>query len=369
MASLNAAAPQSQGRRPKGKILFGGAAIPGWESITADLNAHNSSASWEAEFPLYSLPPQNGIAWWSQQTDLDVEIQFANDVSAAPVSIFYGMLDDVEFDFARGTLGLKGRDYSGIFVDSIVTKNYQQQTSSAIAKAICANHPELTPQITSTSTPAGRYYNNVGSRLSRDESEWDFLTRLAQAEGFVVLVRGKTLYFGPPPVPDASSPYLLNFVPPIDDQQVKGNVKTLNCKRSLTIARDIAVVVQSFNRQTGKTLKATANVKNSSRSGKSGSKVSQQVYTFNIPSLTQQQAQAEANARAQELSRHERSIDATSYGDTALGVSTVLKLQGTGSDFDQLYYPDSVSHHMSATVGYEMTISAKNNSPYVTISQ
>jgi len=38
-------------------------------------------------------------------------------------------------------------------------------------------------------------------------------------------------------------------------------------------------------------------------------------------------------------------------------------LTGTGTAFDQLYFPESISREMSLQSGYLMTVHAKNSSP------
>lgn len=370
--ALNPASATPAGRFPAWRVLVNGTELAGSERVTVDQNAHFSADSWSVDFPAYNLPTANNLAFWSDEADIEIEIQAGTrDPDTGNVSgltsLIVGLVDLVDIDWDTGALSLKGRDYSGVFIDSVVTENFLQQTSSQIAQKLCGNHPQLTPQITATKTPVGRYYNSTGTRFAKNQTEWDLLTALAQFEGFEVLVIGRKLYFGPPITPDTSNPFQLNWSPAVDDAPIFGNVKKLQTERALTVARDIIVIVQSFNRQTGKTIKVQYKVSNSKRGRQSINKVTPQTYTYNIPNLTQPQAQQEAQARAVTISKLERIITGTLPGDPALNKQTALSLSGTGTSFDQTYYVDKLTHSLSVMEGYEMTVRAKNHSTYSTV--
>jgi hypothetical protein len=79
-----------------------------------------------------------------------------------------------------------------------------------------------------------------------------------------------------------------------------------------------------------------------------------------IAGLTQDQAQQEAQRRYDEITRHMVKLSAEMPGDGLLDCTKIVQLRGTGSNWDQDYFPDEVHRYMSVTEGYRMTVSAKN---------
>jgi phage protein D len=368
---LNNASPNSTARFPFGRVLINGAPLANWERIEVTKNTNYISDTWEIETPLNGLPSQFQPSFWASQTDIEVTVQAGfknNDGSlGTPSTLVVGLADEVDLDFIafgkKQTFRCRGRDYSGALIDSIVSENYINLTSSQVAQKILANHPQLTGDIKATKIKIGTYFNNETSTATQRQTEWDLLTKLAQYEGYVVLIQGKTLYFGPSPTPNTANPYIFKYVPPANDQTIQANMLSLRCNRALTLARDVKVIVQTFNYATGKTVKKTAIIKNKNRSG---SAVGPQTYTYNMPNLTPDQAQQKAQSLALLISNRERIIEIDAPGDTALTMQTVVQLTGTATDFDQNYFVDRLTHTLDVE-GYMMSLRAKNHSPYSTL--
>ncbi|MGC7986037.1 type IV secretion protein Rhs, partial [Salmonella enterica] len=85
------------------------------------------------------------------------------------------------------------------------------------------------------------------------------------------------------------------------------------------------------------------------------------IYTYTIPGLTQEQALQRAQTIYAELIAHEMKLTATLPGDNILGIDTMVQVMGTGTAWDQTYYPDSVTRRMSFDEGYSMNLHAKNH--------
>lgn len=373
---LNNPTPQSATRFPRAKILISGVNFTNWETVTVTKNSHYVSDNWEISAPINGLSSPMDAAFFATQSDLtaDIQVGFSNpDGSAgAMTSLVTGLVDAIDLDFvtadSQQMLKIRGRDYSGALIDSVVTQNYINLTSSQVAQRIVANHPQLTGNITATTTPIGRYFNGESSLQSKKITEWDLLTQLAQFENnFVVLIRGTTLYFGPEPMPKTDNPYTFKYVPPMDGQSLSANVLTLSCQRALTLARDVQVVVQSFSRATGKTVKATVTASNKLRANRTGNKAGTQIFTYNIPNLNKAQAQQQAQSLADLITKRERIIEINAPGDPTLTPDTVVQLTGTNTDFDQLYYVDRLTHTLNIDEGYTMLLRAKNHSTASTL--
>ena len=309
---------------------------------------------------LDALPAQFNAAFWS---NTQAQIGISSDIGTGPVLLILGNADAIDIDLANGTVEASGRDRSADLIDTKVVAKYQNLTSSQIAAQIAAN-AGLSANITATSTPAGRFYQIDHARLTSDVSEWTLLNYLAQEEGFDVYVTANTLNF----VPSQSSsvaPYALTYQQPSFDQIQSGNFIRLQMRRSQTLAKGTVVKVVSWNSKQQTAFTATAK-----RSGTSGSATSDtaQVYTYKVPGLTQDQAQQFANARLQEISAHERVVEAVIPGETSLTPRQQVTLSGTGTSFDQAYFIDAIDRSFSMDEGFIQTVRMKNHSAESTVS-
>lgn len=305
------------------------------------------------------------LAWWSSTPFAFVEVFAGFDDGTGNVSwmpLIYGQLDDVSVDLVRRTITLTGRDLSAQMIDTRTTEKFQNLTSSEIAQQIALRHG-LDSTVQSTPTRVGTYYEIENARLTREESEWDLLVYLAEQEGFDVWVSGQTLYFQPSPAA-STTPYPLTWIEP-GDGTLAANFIDLRMERALTLARDVIVKVQSWNQSQQQSFIKTYKVSQTSKSQQAGGIA--QTYSYSVPNLTPDQALQWAKSKAEEITRHERVITAELPGDNLLNTRTMVKLTGTGTGWDQLYFPDTIDRHISADGGYRMTLRAKNHSPQSTV--
>jgi phage protein D len=272
-------------------------------------------------------------------------------------SLITGPLDDITLDPIQGTVQLTGRDFGALFIDSLTAETFANQTSSEIAETL-AQRRGLQPQVTPTQTPVGRYYQLGHDTSSLYQSsavvtEWDLLQRLALAEGFELMVTGTTLIFGPPvaslvPVVWQASPGLSDLL-------------DLRLERSLSLARDIAVTVQSWNAKQARMITQTVRA---SASGTTSSSATPGLSTTNYvlvrPNMTPDQAQSLATQTLADLSRHECVAQATMPGELLLTPGSSVLLTGTGTAFDQLYVVDEIQRRVSARDGFTQTVRAVN---------
>ena len=239
-------------------------------------------------------------------------------------------------------------------LDNKVTVTYQDKRASDIVTLIAKSHG-LTPNVQQTAAHiTGSFYEILNAVHAQQRSEWDLLVMLAKKEGFDVWVSGHTLNFQPP-LALTADPYVLMWSDFGQGNRVS-NMLDLKLKRSETIARGIIVNVQSWNQAQGRVFKASVPPK-----PKSG-KVSPLVYNFTPPNLNQQQVNAFANAKLHEVTRHEMGITVALPADNLLSVRGLVRLVGTGTAFDQIYYPISITRHISKENGYKMEFEAKNQS-------
>lgn len=382
--TLNFQAPSS--RQPRGIVKINGNVVSGWLDFDVDNNNYFSADTFRVRLALnavqnlpnstvygrldaLSLPTQAAASWFSEQQDMFVELfigEPADPNNYSPgdlVSWIYGQVDDIDYDPVQATVTLTGRDLTRVFIDTKTTQKWTDQTSSQIAQLLAKSHG-LDCQATATTTKAGDLFKIGHVNLTDDRSEWDLLNYLATAEGFVVYVRGQTLFFGPAPTPQNSTPYQLVWVPGSGGASPSANFQHITLRRALTVSRGIQVVVRSWNKRNaaGFTIKYPASTKTISV-GKSTVGDGAQIYSKVLPNKDKEYCQRYAENWYNQLIQHEMRIEGLVMpGDNALDVTSIISLTGTGTAFDQTYYPDSINRAISLAGGYTMTVHAKNHS-------
>jgi phage protein D len=362
MASSVASFPSS--RQPRGILKVNGVAFQfvSWE---IDSNTHYTPDTFRTSIPLGGQPKGYDAAWWSSQTKLSVQIYagFPADPNNYSVSdlalLFTGRADDFVYRPAVRHIEISGRDRTAELINTKTTEKYANMTSSQIATKLAQNHG-LTPVVTNTTAKVGRYYTQDYVRLQTDRTEWDLLTFLAREEGFECAVRGDSLYFQPVASPD--NPYQFLWSEP---GAAAPNFPAIELEftHNYSLAKDIVVQVRSWDpkRKQGftKTAKAT-HTKSPALKGAAAATYDVQTYTQTFTNLTPEAAQARANQILKDLTSHELKVSIEGPANNDLMVGQPFSISGTGTAYDQTYYPDSIVRSMDET-GYRWTIRAKNH--------
>lgn len=356
---------------PRILVMALGSVVPGCVSASADRNNWYSSDRWEATFAL-GVDAVHTAQWWddhaSDQPSLVLDISFALDgISFVPM--LTGVLDQVNIDPIAQIVHVEGRDLSSVFQEARTAETFQNQTSSEVAQTLAARH-QMTADVDPTTTLVGKFYqidhvHMSAGQYSRTTTEWDLLTYLAQHEGYDLYVSGTTLHFKQPAPADAP-PFVVRFLPPLSGAASPVcNVQNPRLMRAATLAKDIEVVVNSWNARTGAaiTAKAKAIGAKSASPAVAANQVgtTTQRYTYLFPNLSHAAAQAKANAILADLSKHERRISFDVLNDLALTPRNLIQVQGSGTGFDQSYFVDTVHRHVGFREGFTMHVEAKNH--------
>ncbi len=343
-------------RSPALRLLANGQPLTGVIEAEVLANNHFAADRFSATIALGADSIASAPFWAATQTIL-IEVQFSLD-GAGYSSLIQGLADTVIMDPVAGILRLAGRDLTAALIETRIQEAFANRTASEIVTIFAQRHG-LTPAVTATTTPVGRYYENEHDRITLDQfsratTEWDLLVFLARQEAFDVFVQGTTLYFQPPDQ-SATDCWLVQPTDLID----------LRLQRSLTLARDIEVAVKSWNSRQSSAFTQTARA--SGRAGAGGTsglgREPPQRYVFVRPNLTPDQALKIAQQKLAELTQHERVIEATMPGELALTPRSTITLSGTGTEFDQLYYIDVIERSLRLDGGFTQRIRAKNTSP------
>jgi phage protein D len=368
----NAVPVVSTARQPRSIVRVAGVAIP-FATWQCDNNSYFAADTFRVTFPISTLPSGYGADWWFAQAQIEVEILVGfpadadNPQPSELLSLIYGRVDDLTLELTDTTIEVSGRDLTSVFIDTKTSQKFQNLTASAIASKLAVSHG-LTAVVTATTTKVGRYYTQDVVRLQDERSEWDLLTWLAREESFICFVQGHTLYFQPAPA-QSQDPYVFQWTA---GQPSQTNGTTLRIARNLTLAKDIKVLVHSWNskEKKGFTVPAQASHARNAVSRRSPIPVSgdAQTYSYTFKNLTREQAQAKANQLLKEITAHEMRLEVEGPADNRLSRTDVIQVQGTGTAADQTYYPDSITRTFNVEDGYAWRIEAKNHSPQTQIT-
>ena len=290
--------------------------------------------------------------FWASTVDILVEVQFSLDSGASFTSLVMGAVDNVSIDPVHGFVHLAGRDLAASLIEARTQESFTNQTSSEIAILLAERH-DLEPQVFKTTNPVGRYYQNEHDRVTFDQfshstTEWDLLVFLARQEGFDVFVEGQALYFQP----STNVTDIALTLRPTD-------VVAIRLGRELTLARSMQVIVKSWNSRENTVFVQKAVASASDASTRRGP----QSYVFIKPNLAPNDALDFAQKRLAELMRHERTVEIEMPGELALTSRSMIALDGTGTDFDQVYRVDAIERRLDPHRGMTQCVRATNSSP------
>jgi phage protein D len=345
--------PQPAWRTPRLKVIANGQIILGAMEAEVISNNYYAADRFRASIAL-GIDPWAGASFWASESDILLDVQFSLDGGASFVSLVQGAVDSVNIDPTLGLVRLDGRDLTSALIEARTQETFANRTSSEIASLLAQRH-NLTPQITPTTTPVGRYYQSEHDRITLSQfscttTEWDLLVFLARQEGFDVYVQGQALHFQPA----AQATDLAVSLRP-------GDVIDLKLERSLTLAHDIEVVIKSWNSRQNSAFAQQA--RTSGQGSAQGSGETPLRYVFVQPNLTPDEALKFAQQRLAELIRHERTVRISMPGDLSLSPRSMIALEGTETEFDQLYYVDVIERRLRQNGGFTQFVMAKNSSP------
>lgn len=356
-------------RAPRLQILLNGAAMQGVTGASWEPNNQFEAATFTIEGnvePVYAM----NAAWWLNQGKVTVQIQVGYDPGNGIIpwqTVLTGVVDQGQISLDDRTIRVTGRDLVAQLIDTKTAQAYQNNTASEIVTLLAQNaglqitDGQGNSTVTHTTTLVGTYYQIDHNRMAlggfhSDITQWDLLKYLAQQEGFDLFVSGTALYFQPP----ATTADAYNIFWTLDQDGIPvSNVIGLSLEHSLTLAKGVSVTVKSWNSKLAKPIIATTADPDYKTSPGQGT----QDYVFYVPNLTLQGAIDIANQRYADITRHLRTIEFEIPGDTVLTPRNLIVLNGTGTAFDQSYYPDRISCSLSQGGGFNMRVTAKNVPP------
>lgn len=360
---LNTSATEQLVRQVVGRLLLNGVNVP-FDSFDVDSNAFYSADTFSVVLPFSALPPPyDTVSWWASQTSIEVAIWagLINQGVQDWKELIVGAVDHLSIRPAKFEVAISGRDYTSRLIDHKTNEKFANMTTSQVA-TLLANRRGLTPIVTETTTQVGGITKWDHAHVTDERTEWDLLAYFAGLDGFQVYVLGNELHYEPALDPQTTAQYSIRWVEPNAYHYPQSNTTDdITFERDLTLA--LGVTVQVISYKDGKTVTATYpnNAAKGIAPGQSTSK--RQVYEIKRNGLDKAQAIALAQKTHKQITDHEMRMSCSMPGDNLLMPNTIVRAEGTGSQFDQLYYVDAVRRSMSFASGYTMSLTAKNHNP------
>lgn len=323
------------------------------------------------EIPLNEQQNLN-LAYFASTDKFSVKIYvgFPKDVDSFTVSdlvlMIEGESNDVEINPSEGLVSISGRDLSSRLIDKKVTKSFSNITASELAIEF-ANDNGLKADVVPTTQILGTFLQTAQTYTANNTTQWDMLVQAAMNQNFMVFVKGETLVFKPNPVDDDNlRPYILNYFPKTITNIIPSfeNGTKINFFKNNIVSGNIDVTVKvPYSTYTGKAFHVKQNARN-----KKLSQESIRNYVYSHPGLTDEQAKQKAKQLLNNLIIHSVRFTAELVGDMILSKDMLIKMAGTETDFDQVYYIDSIVRKITMN-DFSMFVSAKNKPDQTTIGQ
>ena len=346
------------------QILVDGDKMGGVKSLSVVSNSNFQADTWSAVFALNAADGQS-LDWWGEDDrygqifSLQVTLGATAGVDGPWTTLLAGEADKISVSPIAGEVRVSGRDLTRRFIDARTQESFQNNTASEIVTLLAARR-DMKADVTDTATLVSRYYVQDHDRvthgqLGRVTTEWDLLHNLAQQEGFDLYVTGRTVHFHPTNDPAKSEPFVVSW----DQAVLGGDIEDISLDRSLTLAKDVIVVVKSWSSRHGRGFTRTSPA--GAKPAREGTKLGQQ-YVFTRPNLTEDRAQKLADSLREDITRHERTGSLTIPVELALSPRGMIQIEGVAGGWGGPFYVALIERSFSLS-GATETIQFKNHSP------
>ncbi|HXB63718.1 MAG TPA: VgrG-related protein [Solirubrobacteraceae bacterium] len=284
----------------------------------------------------------------------EVEILLASAHEGSLQPVFKGQVTALEPEFSAGGayVALRGYDNSHAMHRTKRTQTYQNATADDIARKVAARSG-LQP---GTIEAAGAPHDFI---QQSNESDWEFLWRLAGAIDFEVVVVDKEMHFreaggmaDAEPVTLAWGAQLVSFRPRVTGVQQMHEV-----------------LVRGWDPSTKQVIESTATADSPSstmgieRDGVVESLGGGTMTVADRPVMTQAEADALASSVAAHLGNAFVEADGSCHGDPRIRAGSKVKIEKVGVRFSGTYSLSAVTHVFRGAKGYETHFSVTGRSP------
>jgi len=347
-------------RQPALRLLIAGKSMPGIVTASVSITSHFQAATWSCRIALNATGGQT-VDWWGQDARKSElwDIRASLDGSDER-SLIVGEADELDLDIAAGTIEARGRDLTARLIEASTQEAFQNRTASEIATLLAGRH-ELTAVVDATTVPVSRYYGADHDRVTHDQfshvsREWDLLKHLAEFENYDLFVKGTELHFQKAVDPSKTQPYVVTW----DADLRRTEVQRLALHRSLSLAKKVVVKIRVWASSAGKpfTVYSPANGKSIERNGDA------QVFAYQRPNLSLDQAQKLSETYRDQITRHQRTVSFECPGELDLTPRDQVKVNGVGDGWGgQQFFVTTIRRDIDFGRGFTMRVEGKNSDP------
>jgi uncharacterized protein involved in type VI secretion and phage assembly len=281
-----------------------------------------------------------------------VRIGVLNDASPSPAYLIKGEITALEAEIHHGTSYsiVRGYDQSHRLMHGNVTESYPNTTYAEIAGKVARRHGLKPGKIQGTS-PTHKHVSQA------NESDWEFLRRLATEVGFELTVTDGNLNFYAPDTSDGAPP--AGDLTTDDPLNLLVGANLLELRAVVTAAEQVKEVeVRGWDATNKKALVATAPIKTSTIAN--GCRPDELAAKFPGPPLvavepplaTAKEVDNSARALAEQVAASFTEMEGQARGDASLRAGAAVRLGLLGAPFDGKYVITSSRHTYESAEGY-----------------
>jgi uncharacterized protein involved in type VI secretion and phage assembly len=274
----------------------------------------------------------------------ELEVLFTAPGGTSPVSIFNGLVASLEpeLEHHEATLAVRAYDRSHMLSGARNTKAYEQMSYGSIARSLAGNGGLSAGTIDDTGSP-------VKFVQQSNETDWEFLWRLADEIGFEVHVSEEKLHFRKAGTGGSGAPVRLAW----------GDQLLAFRPRATAVQQAKSVTVRGWDPATAQPIEVTETP--SPTGAAIGLKRSDAVSALGGGSMTvadqpigtSAQATALARSVAGRLGEAFVEVEGTAVGNPALRAGAKISVEQVGARFGGTYTLSSASHVLRSGRGYE----------------
>jgi uncharacterized protein involved in type VI secretion and phage assembly len=255
-------------------------------------------------------------------------------------SLFKGQLVSQELNFGAGGVELMVRafDRSHTLIRARKVRTFQNQTTSDIVTKVLGE-AGFSAQCDSTGDPHEFMQQD-------NETDWDFIWRLAERVGFEFVVQDTNAYFRKP---SADNPVALDW--PETLRSFSPRVTATQQAQQVTLA--------AFDPKTKQAINATASSPDQvarigvERSTVAGAFDGADIHIATEPVMSQSEGQAVAQALLDKLANGYIAAEGVSDGNPNIRAGTSVQVSGLGQKFSGLYRVAAATHILRGGATYE----------------
>jgi phage protein D len=335
-------------------VLVGGAKLdPKWRDATIEVKVVDSLTLPDMALVRLVDPKGDNIDNHPLQLGKDLEIKVAGKGERATTSIFKGQIAAVEPEFgAQGVvISIRAYDKAHKLNRQRKTRTFQQMSASDMIRKIAGESGLQAANVESTSVVHEFFQQS-------NETDWDFMWRLALMHDFEVVVKDTTLEFRPankggsePAVALKYQDTMISFRPRMSGVQ---QPKTVN--------------IRAWDPKSKKVVTGTsANGTTSSQAGVQRAKVSNDLGGGTTAIADRVAANnGEANELAKStLNRMSDAFyeaDGVAFGNPKIKAGGKIQVQGVGQQFSGAYTVTSSTHSYRGASGYQTSFQISGRS-------